>query len=393
MKVDGVVDETIITGPFTFTSPTVYMAYASAYAMDACSTLGLRREGVIPVEASDLSSVVFFEPNESRTGMEWVHAQASRRHIPFGEGKSVFTVTDTIYGGAGRPINFLHFQEPVPAEAYFRQAPDCLQWDLSNGDCATITYGRYRPRIVLPVALRSIDPSWASCSLIDWNKGIPDPPIALPLNTESQLSLPIITRISSIISHSPTAEPAANLKSPALKTTTLDVELSGTTVSPDTAKSLPAERYTDVAIPSLVSSSSNMIIIALGSDMATIIHFGNKKAPTLVAEGLRTVLAGPDAIFNGHQFHIDGEKILIDGVVDIPLPTPSRPSGELSYDSIRTKHMKFPDNGMASNDDDKTRNSGSQKSFASERFRVSLKIYVWVAIWTVIGYFGALAAL
>jgi hypothetical protein len=217
MNVDGVVDETTITGPFTFTSPTIYVAYVSAHAMDACSTWGLRSGGVIPVEASELSSVVFFDPNETRTGMEWVHAQASRRHRRLGEGETYITITGSIHGGAGRPINFLHFQEPVPAEAYFRQGPDCLHWDIFRGDCATITYGRYRPRIALPRALRSIDPSWESCHMANWQYGIPDPPIALPLNTESQLSLPIITRISSVISHSPTAEPAANAKSPAPK--------------------------------------------------------------------------------------------------------------------------------------------------------------------------------
>lgn len=75
------------------------------------------------------------------------------------------------------PLTLLNFQEPVPAEACYRQALDCQHWDGGYGDCGTITYGRYRPSIRFPSAASYFGPEWRSCRPIileGW--GLRDPP-------------------------------------------------------------------------------------------------------------------------------------------------------------------------------------------------------------------------
>ncbi|KAF2236547.1 hypothetical protein EV356DRAFT_530828, partial [Viridothelium virens] len=143
----------------TFTSPTVYISYAKLYASDSCSGVGgTYFNTIVPItNSADLSSL-------------WATMD---------------------YGAAGlnsASFNFTDLNSPVPDSIYDRQ-PRCAQysnakatWMMHDGpDTGPSTCPHtlpYEPIIIVPPSvLRSIDPSWASCS--GDIRGVYDPPYAL----------------------------------------------------------------------------------------------------------------------------------------------------------------------------------------------------------------------
>jgi hypothetical protein len=118
-------DKTVIKGPFTFISPIVYLEYDTALAINLCSTLGTRTASVIPVPAEAFESVAWSDLNETVAGVEWARSRAS---LPIITEKGLQNIT-LVRSVTNRPLTLLNFQEPVPAEAYYRQALDCRHWD------------------------------------------------------------------------------------------------------------------------------------------------------------------------------------------------------------------------------------------------------------------------
>src|ERR1700760_2281952 len=184
-------DVATLTGPFTFTSPTVYLAYGSVVAFNICSTKAKYSGGVVPIKHPErLRSARYTMDSETWTGdqIEWARAQSRNPYASdppdwhhqwifiresyrpdvethlagylIDRVMYTFSLTSAIplftrtWRYSTYPINFAHFQEPIPAALYFRQAIDCHTWDHYHGDCGTITYDRYHPPIDVPSELR-----------------------------------------------------------------------------------------------------------------------------------------------------------------------------------------------------------------------------------------------
>lgn len=70
-------------------------------------------------------------------------------------GGKVFQTGANVYG----PLNYSAFAGVVPASVYEDQA-SCVMFG-----CPTIFPSVWKPTLVVPPQMRSIDPAWASCAL------------------------------------------------------------------------------------------------------------------------------------------------------------------------------------------------------------------------------------
>lgn len=140
---------TAMFGTHTLTSPSVYISFQTAYALNDCGqTVGKARPGaLLPMDPQSLFTM--------RAGLDYFEVSSG-------------SIRTTFYESASFDYN--DFNGPVPPSAYTHQ-PSCL----ASG-CYTI-YPDYHPQLALPPQVRSMDPAWASCAL-DW-RGSWDPPIAL----------------------------------------------------------------------------------------------------------------------------------------------------------------------------------------------------------------------
>jgi len=140
---------TAMFGKHTLTSPSVYISFQTAYALNDCGqTVGKAMPGaLLPMDPQSLFTM--------RAGLDYFEVSSG-------------SIRTTFYQSASFDYN--DFNGPVPPSAYTHQ-PSCL----ASG-CYTI-YPDYHPQLALPPQVRSMDPAWASCAL-DW-RGAWDPPIAL----------------------------------------------------------------------------------------------------------------------------------------------------------------------------------------------------------------------
>jgi hypothetical protein len=140
---------TAMFGTHTLTSPSVYISFQTAYAINDCGqTVGKVMPGaLLPMDPHSLFTM--------RAGLDYFEVSSG-------------SIRTTFYQSASFDYN--DFDGPVPPSAYTHQ-PSCL----ASG-CYTI-YPDYHPQLALPPQVRSMDPAWASCAL-DW-RGSWDPPIAL----------------------------------------------------------------------------------------------------------------------------------------------------------------------------------------------------------------------
>jgi hypothetical protein len=174
--------KTTLKGPFTFTSPTIYLAHnpilMSTFTRDdrvenntfSWSTSVLRTAGVIALGADEVYSL-----RESRTDAAQISGLEYARLIASGKYQPTMRMQD--YSGLRMAsIDFGHLQDPVPASVYYdARFLDC--WgSLKQTHCATITDGSYRPLLLLK------DTVWKSM-IGDWDYCvrhlIVDPPTAL----------------------------------------------------------------------------------------------------------------------------------------------------------------------------------------------------------------------
>lgn len=140
---------TAMFGTYTLTSPSVYVSFETAYAMNDCKqTVGSARTGaLLAMDPKSLSTL-----------------QASLDYFDV----TTSGYTTTFYQSAW--FNPNDFTGLPPVSAYVNQ-PSCFAIP-----CYTI-YPDYHPQLALPPQMRAMDPAWKSCAL-DW-EGAWDPPIAL----------------------------------------------------------------------------------------------------------------------------------------------------------------------------------------------------------------------
>jgi hypothetical protein len=176
-------------GPFTFTSPTIYVAhheitfsYEDIIALPNAGPLdtghkyalglpdvesSVRPAGILAMHSTDVSSI---RANRRTDLNEFAYASlvASGKYRPEenGQGSDMASYV---------PFNFADLQDPVPASAYLdARAEDC--W-YEQSHCQTLTDGNYRPRLVLA------SKAWKSYSRVNYDDciipNLVDPPVAL----------------------------------------------------------------------------------------------------------------------------------------------------------------------------------------------------------------------
>ncbi|KAF2435290.1 hypothetical protein EJ08DRAFT_692557 [Tothia fuscella] len=146
----------VLTGPFTFTYPTIYMAHRDitvkrfrgdiyqtviegelvATAGDEFLTSTNRPAGIMPLRPEQVFSI---KPLHGVTGL---NEEQYARSVAQGK----FRLPSTQDGGEQTlPLNFADLQDPVPASVYFdARWKDC--WGEQK-HCATITDDSYRPQL------------------------------------------------------------------------------------------------------------------------------------------------------------------------------------------------------------------------------------------------------
>jgi hypothetical protein len=139
---------------FTLTSPSVYLEYKTAYALDGCSqTVGRGYPGaLLALDPEDLYSI------DARNDYYIVTTTIKDQ-----------LRTTSWYQSAKLNYNDLTGLPPGPA---YQGMPICV----ASG-CGIITPSLFHPQLIVPTHIRGMDPAWATCDL-DW-RGSWDPPIAL----------------------------------------------------------------------------------------------------------------------------------------------------------------------------------------------------------------------
>ncbi|KAK5137772.1 hypothetical protein LTR08_007344 [Meristemomyces frigidus] len=173
----------------TLHSPSVYISFATIYAEDNCNqTVGAQHTGsIIGLHPTDLSSalgnyhaLITLETASSTTVLSMYPAS--------------FDLADLNW-----PYNPYGWEEQLRCRDYIAMT------------CPVIVSGEYRPIIVVPSAIRSLDRAWATCAL-DW-QGLYDPPTALTaVSAEATPTVPLAKSMAK--STSVQAAPSPTQESP-----------------------------------------------------------------------------------------------------------------------------------------------------------------------------------
>jgi hypothetical protein len=214
----------ILTGPFTFISPTVYLAhrdiYISTIDRDNFWAPGRvpfvehtkRAAGIVPLQPSDVFS------------LRRHHSIPVPPDYPSLVAKGKFNYTfrwDTEDGWenfnhGGGPYDILPFDygnliEPVPASIYYDARADYC-WGGNQSHCATITEGSYRPQLAFKRDFwENLVPNyWASGCV---RPHVVDPPVALwPVDT---ISIPtLVPAVKGHAGESDQAKPGSSAERP-----------------------------------------------------------------------------------------------------------------------------------------------------------------------------------
>jgi hypothetical protein len=139
-----------MTGDWTFTSPSVYLAYDSINAGGPCYTGNSHSNGLLTLHPSELSSVVYHSATSYASGDNYKQSR--------------------------RPFNLADLQGPVPAMAYYWGSPCNDSRLILNGCEPTIMEGAYYPMVAIPTAVTHLDPFFANC----WPFRSEDRPLKTP---------------------------------------------------------------------------------------------------------------------------------------------------------------------------------------------------------------------
>jgi hypothetical protein len=266
--------------PWTFTSPSVYLALDKIYTTDGCSGTGrVLRDQIVTLHPDQLSSYVFADYTSKIDS------------TMLGELKGVYYST--------RSFNLADLEGPVPAAAYGGTFNEKVCSDLGDiNSChqkplADPIDGAYNPIVPLPQSVRSLDPVFENCfpfsipkyysSFKDQpqEKGVWDPPIAL----------------------TPTAALAQVTVIPAKVTSEMQQEaMPGSLMSADPpAKTQPPAAIVTIGQATLAASNLP------GFDSAVV----------LGSQTLR--MNGPAATIGGQEVVLKSEGLVV-GTTTIPLP-------------------------------------------------------------------------
>ncbi|KAK3636584.1 hypothetical protein LTR56_014057 [Elasticomyces elasticus] len=163
---------TAIYKNLTLSSPSIYIEFKTAFALDNCGqSVGGRYPGAI----------ISLDPEELYTIQAdfdfFVVTTTVREQLE----------TRTFYQSA--PMNY-HDLTGLPPGAAFQAMPICVA-----EPCDIITPSRYHPQLVLPTQVRALDAAWTTCGL-DW-QGLWDPPKVLqPAEVIDPITTPVASQQS-----------------------------------------------------------------------------------------------------------------------------------------------------------------------------------------------------
>jgi hypothetical protein len=261
----------VLPGPFTFTSPSIYIAHRAISAMyrhmpewSQWDVTTLRPDGVWALNQEDVYSqrpVKYY----TEDGLQYAKLVAQGKYNPDPSWRD--------WGKETVPVDFANLIEPVPASVYYdARWDDC--YGISQTHCATITEDSYRPRIAIKdSAWRSIAGKHSLCSMPFLN----DPPIILRIeSTIAAPSIPAFTTAARLGDAPPQPQPpqtAAPMFKPARGPTGPPIQA---------ASSQKAEAYHD---PVLGGDSTAIVGKGSGTD-------GDNLPPKSFNGGLLGVLFG-----------------------------------------------------------------------------------------------------
>jgi hypothetical protein len=209
---NGFISPSVLSGPWTFVSPTVYMAhhaitlttnnkYYLPYTIQNESrplTTTVYKANVVPVDKADVFTFTHLYSKQSN----WAQliAQGKFSYAPYTKpmvGYDWYERTTRV------PLNFRDLLNPVPATKYYDAREDCMGIQTH---CGTISDNTYRPSIVVNLgAYRKYMPENYPCVI----PNLVDPAIALTKLPESTIGLasfdlPDITHSSAMPQSIPT---------------------------------------------------------------------------------------------------------------------------------------------------------------------------------------------
>ncbi|KAK5695401.1 hypothetical protein LTR97_008907 [Elasticomyces elasticus] len=212
-------------GNRTLTSPSVYISFETAYAINDCGqTLGQAYPGaLLPLDPDSLFSI---------QGQHDYFVATTDGHL------------STFYQSA--QFNFNDVTGLVPASVYTAQ-PSCF---AAPHGCYTI-YPDYSPVLVLPPEIRGLDPAWRNCAL-DWH-GAWDPPVALtPQEVVASVTEPSVIMTTA-------ATPQGGISSPAQRTDPVRTTEALSTTTPDLGSysmlPQPTAHTSSVVSPDVITAS------------------------------------------------------------------------------------------------------------------------------------------
>jgi hypothetical protein len=160
----GYITASVLQGPFTFTSPTVYLAHhaitlqKSVYATGVWGTAWdqpeksksiIRTAGIIPLSTTEVYSIRPLGSEERRKNS---YANRVAKGQYYTDKKDIWY--PSMYGGDPYhltrtehvPFDFENLANPMPASVYYDARDDC--WGHQT-HCGTITNDTYRPRLAI----------------------------------------------------------------------------------------------------------------------------------------------------------------------------------------------------------------------------------------------------
>jgi hypothetical protein len=230
----GPLSPSVLTGPFYFTSPTIYIAHRPIEVITSIfedrttranltyyptrGTTQVLPAGIMTVKSDDIFAYKIHavsRDGQKLPGTEYAQMVAKGNFTMLGRPRSTTM-----------PFDFGHLQDPVPASAYFDgRLADCFG---QQTHCATITDGSYRPLLAIRRRVfRSMVGAFMDCM----DTELEDPPVALrpisvPEEPESpaEAPIPFITPLASGAhltgqGEMPAAQPAHAANSPWVQAT------------------------------------------------------------------------------------------------------------------------------------------------------------------------------
>jgi hypothetical protein len=358
-----------LNSDFTFTSPTLYIAYDTITAKDNCRGGYVGKTyatSIIPITGQISSLAMQYLSNgttmnrdEAASAIAYRAQQdgeadpAWHQQLPFGTnwtsvaGARIFQ--EAIHSPnntrksqpemKGRYITKVldvsDLQLPIPAGAYFEALKEgqCYGPDgaVQRG-CATIIDNLFVPKLQLQDIIKQVDPAFHRCSL-DWPGGVLDPPIALRPTTVLDIpTIPAHTTMTAPTGTSSIPIPAGRVEQP----------LPSQTISAQFLSKSPPLGLTDNRDHGRVIEPNLIVPAILESDMQYIM-LGEHGFSAVVIASQTLSIGGPAAKVSGQVVSLASQGLIVGATtIAIPPPTTGLPL-ELVIDGETATARKFQD--------------------------------------------------